>query len=184
MEEKLKNVSDEKRKEVIEDAFNEIIENDPIYSGALKIIKNYYLESTEDKIKKITEKNTKLLEELNVAKMNYEKLVEEVKNVKQYYDNDLIKLTKELCCLNKENTILRQSLFQLEEQLNNERIHEVILDSYFNASKVPRKPVIRSNWMGMVEIGKNKVKVPRLDLSMIENDPIEFEGNGLVNFDC
>jgi len=158
--------------EVIEDAFNEIIKNDPIYNEALKIIRSYYFESMSKKINELKTINKQLLNQIQQININNQQLIHDIKI---NYSTENTKLLNELTNLHNQNKVLKQNVFDLQKEIRYAKMQEITLenlldkgiDKNYKQERMAKKKIKRD--IGEVEVGKNKVKVPKLDLSIIED---------------
>eukprot|EP00826_Nyctotherus_ovalis_P016969 TRINITY_DN14957_c0_g5_i1.p1 TRINITY_DN14957_c0_g5~~TRINITY_DN14957_c0_g5_i1.p1 ORF type:complete len:275 (+),score=43.72 TRINITY_DN14957_c0_g5_i1:603-1427(+) len=167
VEEKLK--SSQGNKQMIEDIFNEIIENDPIYSDSLKLIKSFYFDSLRIEITVLKAANTKLMEEIKQLNAVNDKLICDLKAAHRIENAKLVSELNDIC---NQNRILKQNVFDLQKEVKRARMKESLPDRSTEKKEetVGRKCRRMRDRLRMVEVGKNKVKVPKLNLDLIADD--------------
>jgi len=170
------NTSTEVKKLLIEDAFNEIIGSDVLYGDTLKIIKDHYdyLENENGTLKEL---NKKLTKELHTLQDKHKELKNELDKIVE----SKRKLNEEIEAKNQESNTLKSELKSLEQRLKKAKMREAMLVSWFRIETLntdyndieEKKPRRQKKYTENIEIGKNKVKVPRLDLTVIHKDNID-----------
>jgi len=138
---------------IIEESFNELIRKDPLFGDILKIIKKYYDNLLNEILK---EQNKKLSIELATMKNKYEKQIEELKLQNEMKEK---KHLEDIDLLKEENAILKYEVKRLELERIKER--NKFLANIFKY----KDTFFTNNKVGEIEVGKNKVRIPKLNLS-------------------
>eukprot|EP01022_Parablepharisma_sp_SALTPOND_P032705 TRINITY_DN85_c0_g3_i1.p2 TRINITY_DN85_c0_g3~~TRINITY_DN85_c0_g3_i1.p2 ORF type:complete len:462 (+),score=43.02 TRINITY_DN85_c0_g3_i1:4169-5554(+) len=184
------------KKVLIGNIFNEVIENDPLYGDILKMIKKHYDDldtSAKEKMELagVKKTNKKLSDEIEAIKERHQKLLHELSGVKA--ENMLHKKTfkEQLRKVTEENKKLKEDMQAVGRELKRSKTREATLASWLkgenavavlNRSPEENANTIKAKGMknkggkiGEVEVGKNKVKIPKLDLSVLNKDEDEEE---------
>lgn len=172
---------------VIDAYFNEIIENDPLYGKALKHLKAAYEKLQENTIikckQKIEKKYTETAQELNKQLELVDKQKKIISGLKKELASTKINLVKEteknseleagIQILLEEKEKLQEDESKLCKELKQARGREATLISWLKGEGTDgiehheEVNQLTQKECEYIEVGKNKIRIPRLDLSGI-----------------
>jgi len=171
--------SDEARRrkfKIINDAFSDVISLNDKFKGVLKQIqlnykelytelKEYYGSSNEDlksKLKDLNHKFGKEKDNLNKELIKAAADLEKLKKVQEVKEADNKKLSEDISALHLENKNLKKIVKRLYEELKKykEVLREIGFEEEDNRSELKEN-------MPIMEIGKNKVKMPMLNFAAL-----------------
>ena len=171
------------KESIFEEVLDELIANDLLYGDVIKLLKNYYNE-----IKDIINENDNL-KKINKA-MNEQ--IEDMKN-----SSEILIKTNEMCRSQIENLQKENESLKIQSNKSKELIKKFEMKIEVMASLLKREKFISSSSdeydfniennktkkpAEIILIGRNKVKVPKLNLSSVNKDEDENE-NTIKSFD-
>lgn len=186
------------KKLLIGNIFNEIIENDQIFGEVLKNIKKYYddfdFSMSKEKADLLNSKKAlqKTTEELCSIKEKFKSQTIEFATLKASTKLNEARNKEQIKKIKEENQKLHYDILSLERDLKKSKMREQTLAGWLkngnineelNCERESTKNIVKKKNLGAVEIGKNKVKVPRLDLGIISKTQEIVPENNVLELD-
>eukprot|EP00826_Nyctotherus_ovalis_P018656 TRINITY_DN15611_c0_g1_i1.p1 TRINITY_DN15611_c0_g1~~TRINITY_DN15611_c0_g1_i1.p1 ORF type:complete len:241 (-),score=45.74 TRINITY_DN15611_c0_g1_i1:108-830(-) len=159
------------KRSIMAKVFSEVIENDPLFTEILQLLKNYYdcIEKIAKESEDVKRSNKMLNEQVTALKSSLYELTATNDSLRASIKN-----------IEEENFRLKEELKELNEKLKESKERETVLNLLLSKDNEAVRSEDRLQVKRMRkcrEVGKNKVKIPELDLSAIHKSEDEHNSN-------